>query len=92
MNNSFPGLARNTPEVRRTAEEYQAGEITREEYDYADTLKRSELSNIAFYIQSVAEIVIFAIIVGIMFGVDVNASIAHNNLGLSVLIAFSTGV
>jgi len=89
---SFPGLARNTPELRHKAEEYQAGEITREEYDYADTLKRSELSNMAFYIQSLGEIVILAIIVGIMFGVDVNASTANNNWGLSVLIAFATGV
>lgn len=89
---SFPGLARNTPELRHKAEEYQAGEITREEYDYADTLKRSELSNMAFYIQSLGEIVILATIVGIMFGINVNASTANNNWGLSVLIAFATGV
>lgn len=75
----FPGLARNTPELRHKAEEYQAGEITREEYDYVDTLKRSELSNMAFYIQSIGEIVILAIIVGIMFGIDVNASTENNN-------------
>jgi len=89
---SFPGLARNTPELRQKAEEYQAREITRQQYDYADTLKRSELSNVAFYIQSLGEIVILAIIVGILFGVKVNDSIANNNWGLSVLIAFATGV
>lgn len=89
---AFPGLARNTPELRRKAEEYQAGEITRGDYDYADTLKRSELSNMAFYIQSVGEVVILAVIVGIMFGVNVNASTANNNWGLSVLIAFATGI
>ena len=55
-------------------------------------MKRSELSNMAFYIQSVAEIVILAIIVGVMFGIDVNASTENNNWGLSVLIAFATGV
>lgn len=89
---SFPGLARNTPELRHKAEEYQAGEISREEYDYADTMKRSELSNVAFYIQSLGEIIILAIIVGIMFGINVNASTANNNWGLSVLIAFASGV
>jgi MFS-type transporter involved in bile tolerance (Atg22 family) len=89
---SFPGLARNTPELRHKAEEYQAGEITRQQYDYADTLKRSELPNVAFYIQSLGEIVILAIIVGILFGVKVNDSVANNNWGLSVLIAFATGV
>ena len=35
---------------------------------------------------------ILAVIVGILFGLDVNASQANNNWGLSVLIAFATGV
>ncbi|KAK0118239.1 hypothetical protein ONS95_012542 [Cadophora gregata] len=89
---AFPGLARNTPQLREKAEQYQAGEITREDYDYADTLKRSELSNMAFYIQSLGEVVILAIIVGIMFGLNVNKSTENNNWGLSVLIAFASGV
>ncbi|KAI9758886.1 MAG: hypothetical protein M4579_002770 [Chaenotheca gracillima] len=89
---AFPGLARNTRELRDRAEEYSAGSITRDEYDFADSMKRNELSNMAFYIQSMGEIVILAIIVGILFGLDVNASEANNNWGLSVLIAFATGV
>ncbi|RDL33695.1 Autophagy-related protein [Venustampulla echinocandica] len=89
---AFPGLARNTPQLREKAEAYQAGEISRADYDYADTLKRSELSNMAFYIQSLGEIVILAVIVGIMFGINVNASTENNNWGLSVLVAFVTGV
>jgi len=55
-------------------------------------MKRSELSNMAFYIQSLGELVILAIIVGIGFGLNVNASVENNNWGLSVLIAFATGV
>lgn len=89
---AFPGLARNTRQLREKAEEYSEGKITRAEYDYADVLKRSELSNIAFYIQSLGEIVILAVIVGIGFGLNVNASVANNNYGLSVLIAFASGV
>lgn len=89
---AFPGLARNTPALREKAEQYAEGMITREEYDFADSMKRNELSNTAFYIQSLGEIVILAVIVGIMFGLDVNASTASNNWGLSVLIAFATGV
>ncbi len=46
----------------------------------------------AFYIQSLGEIVILAIIVGILFGLKVNDSTANNNWGLSALIAFATGV
>ncbi|MCJ1278454.1 hypothetical protein MMC21_006271 [Puttea exsequens] len=89
---AFPGLARNTRELREKAEEFTAGNITRDEYDYADTMQRSRLSNMAFYIQSCGEIVILAVIVGVLYGVDVKASQANNNYGLSVLIAFATGV
>ncbi|KAL1987314.1 hypothetical protein VTN96DRAFT_4342 [Rasamsonia emersonii] len=89
---AFPGLARNTPEMKATAERYVAGEISRDEYDAADTMKRSQLSNMAFYAQSVGEIVILAVIVAIMFALDVNASQENNNWGLSVLIAFATGI
>ena len=55
-------------------------------------MQRSRLSNIAFYVQSCGEIVILAVIVGVLCGVDVRASEANNNWGLSVLIAFATGV
>ncbi|KAJ9201375.1 hypothetical protein DTO164E3_3682 [Paecilomyces variotii] len=89
---AFPGLARNTAELKAKAEDYMAGVISRDEYDHADTMKRSQLANMAFYIQSIGEIVILAIIVGIMFGLNVNASEANNNWGLSVLIAFASGV
>ncbi|MCJ1379828.1 hypothetical protein MMC17_002931 [Xylographa soralifera] len=89
---AFPGLARNTPQLRAKAEEYSAGTISRDEYDFADMMQRSRLSNMAFYIQSLGEIVILALIVGILYGVNVNASVANNNYGLSVLIAFATGV
>ncbi|KAL1969894.1 hypothetical protein VTN77DRAFT_7403 [Rasamsonia byssochlamydoides] len=78
--------------MKAQAERYIAGTISREEYDFADTMTRSQLSNMAFYIQSVGEIVILAVIIGIMFAVDVNASQANNNWGLSVLIAFATAV
>ncbi|KAL2872322.1 MFS transporter [Aspergillus lucknowensis] len=89
---AFPGLARNTAEMKAKADEYQAGRISRDEYDFADTMKRSQLANIAFYVQSVAEIFILAVIVGIMFGLHVDDSEQNNNWGLSVLIAFATGV
>ncbi|RHZ64032.1 hypothetical protein CDV55_102880 [Aspergillus turcosus] len=89
---AFPGLARNTAEMKDRADEYVAGMISREEYDNADTMARSRLANVAFYVQSVAEIVILAVIVGIMFGLKVDESQANNNWGLSVLIAFASGV
>ncbi|CAI7579124.1 unnamed protein product [Penicillium pancosmium] len=89
---AFPGLARNTSEMKEKAEAFTAGRITRDEYDYADTMARSHLANVAFYVQSCGEVVILAVIVGIMFGLDVNAGQEENNWGLSVLIAFVSGV
>ncbi|KAL8715075.1 MAG: hypothetical protein Q9220_001032 [cf. Caloplaca sp. 1 TL-2023] len=89
---AFPGLARNTPELRVKAEQYNDGTISREEYDFVDMMQRSRLANMAFYIQSCGEIVILAAIVGVLFAVNVRASEANNNWGLSVLIAFATGV
>ncbi|RMJ28026.1 autophagy protein Atg22 [Aspergillus sp. HF37] len=89
---AFPGLARNTAEMKTKGEAFAAGAVSREEYDYADSMKRSQLANVAFYVQSVGEIFILAVIVGIMFGLEVNKSQANNNWGLSVLIAFAAGV
>jgi MFS-type transporter involved in bile tolerance (Atg22 family) len=89
---AFPGLARNTRALREQARKYEDGEVTREEYEFTDSMKRNEISNQAFYIQSLGEIVILAVIVGIMFGLRVNKSEERNNWGLSVLIAFASGV
>ncbi|KAI1874172.1 uncharacterized protein JN550_002751 [Neoarthrinium moseri] len=87
---AFPSLARNTSQLKDATLQYQAGDITQDEMDRKDETERSRLSNMAFYIQSVGEIVILAIIVGIMFAVKVDASPENNNWGLSVLIAFAT--
>lgn len=89
---AFPGLARNTRKMRAKAQAYEDGEITRQEYDHADSMKRNQLSNMAFVTQSAGEMVILAIIVGVLFGLNVDASTANNNWGLSVLIAFASGV
>ncbi|KAH8886960.1 MFS general substrate transporter [Thozetella sp. PMI_491] len=89
---AFPSLARNTPHMLEASLKLGDGELTQLEYDRQDEKERSRLSNVSFYIQSVGEIGILAIIVGIMFGVHVNDSVDANNWGLSVLIAFATAV
>ncbi|KAG6058234.1 hypothetical protein E4U32_004709 [Claviceps aff. humidiphila group G2b] len=87
---AFPSLARNTQYMRDAHTAYENGDIARPELDRRDELERSRLSNVAFWIQSVGEVVILAIIVGIMFAVKVDESTANNNWGLSVLITFAT--
>ncbi|KAM0476370.1 hypothetical protein ACHAPX_006281 [Trichoderma viride] len=89
---AFPSLARNTTKLKDSRLQYESGDITLEELDRRDEMERSRLSNVSFYIQSIGEVVILAIIVGIMFGVKVDDSAENNNWGLSVLIAFATAV
>lgn len=89
---AFPGLARNTPHLRNAAEKFERGDCSREDYDQEDSMKRNQLSNTAFLVQSIAEIGILAVIVGILFGLHVNSSTAATNWGLSILIVFATGV
>ena len=62
---AFPRLARNTPELRKAAEDYADGVITREKYDLRDMLLRNRLANVAFYVSSVGEVFILAIMVGV---------------------------
>lgn len=78
--------------MREKAEEYEAGKIDRDTYDYADMMMRNRLQNVAFITQSCGEIIILAVLVGILFALDVNASAANNLWGLSVLIAYASGV
>ncbi|KHN99595.1 Major facilitator superfamily domain, general substrate transporter [Metarhizium album ARSEF 1941] len=87
---AFPALARNTEHLRDSQAGYKNGEISLQELRRRDDLERSRLSNVALWIQSIVEVFILAVIIGVMFGLDVNGSEAKNNWGLSVLIALST--
>ena len=89
---AFPGLARDTKHIREKADQLSNGAIDTDEYHHEESLMRSRLSNVAFYVQSCAELIILAIIVGILFGLHVEDSDAQNTWGLSVLIAFASGV
>jgi MFS-type transporter involved in bile tolerance (Atg22 family) len=89
---AFPGLARNTDEMREKAQQYERGEVSRDEYDHEDMMQRNRISNVAFIAQSAGEILVLAVLVGILFALDVRSSAAANSYGLSVLIAYCTGV
>lgn len=87
---AFPALARNLPVMREARAAVEDGSVSRREFARKDEKERSRLSNVAFYVQSVGEVVILAIIVGIMFALHVNDGVEQNNWGLSVLVAFAT--
>lgn len=88
---AFPSLARNTPWIKESRIAFANSEITLQEMDRRDEMERSRLSNVGLYVQSIGEIIILAIIVGIMYAAHVRRSTEDNNWGLSVLIAFATG-
>lgn len=74
--------------MRTKAQEYEAGDIDRDAYDFEDMMQRNRISNVAFIMQSATEIVILAILVGVLYAVHVQDSQANNDWGLSVLVAY----
>ena len=57
-----------------------------------ESLARNRVSNVSFAVSSVGEIVILAIMVGILKAVKSDESTANNTKAFSILIAFSGGV
>ena len=55
-------------------------------------MHRNRISNVSFAVCSVGEIVILAIMVGILKGLKSDQSTENNTKSFSVLIAFSGGV
>lgn len=62
--------------------------------DHADyeSLERNRISNVSFAVCSAGEIVVLAIMVGILKGLKSDESTENNTKAFSVLIAFSGGV
>ncbi|KAF8917270.1 autophagy-related protein 22-like protein [Mucidula mucida] len=89
---AFPGLARDLPEVKESLEEVKDGRKTLLEHTTLTSLSRNRISNMSFTICSAGEIVILAIMVGILKGVKSDESTENNTKAFSVLIAFSGGV
>lgn len=89
---AFPGLARNLPEVQESVEEVKRGLKLPDDHSQLESLARNRVSNISFAISSAGEIVILAIMVGILKALNADASAENNTRAFSVLIAFSGGV
>ncbi|KAI0733564.1 MFS general substrate transporter [Fomitopsis betulina] len=89
---AFPGLVRDLPEVKKSVEEASDGRKAPEEHANLESLERNRVSNISFAVCSVGEVVILAIMVGILKGLHSDASTETNTKAFSVLIAFAGGV
>ncbi|KAG6859339.1 hypothetical protein C0995_009562, partial [Termitomyces sp. Mi166 len=89
---AFPGLARCLPEVQRSLSEVKAGNKSLESHANYESLSRNHVSNISFTICSVGEVIILAVMVGILKALKSDESTENNTKAFSVLIAFSGGV
>ncbi|KAF7312596.1 Autophagy-related protein [Mycena indigotica] len=89
---AFPGLARDLPEVQQSLQNVKSGQKSVDEHAKLTSLSRNRISNISFAVCSLGEIVILAIMVGILKGVHSDASTENNTKAFSILIAFSGGV
>lgn len=67
-------------------------ELRSTEHADFESLSRNRISNVSFAICSLGEIVILAIMVGILKGLKSDESVENNTKAFSVLIAFSGGV
>ncbi|KIK55158.1 hypothetical protein GYMLUDRAFT_248957 [Collybiopsis luxurians FD-317 M1] len=89
---AFPGLVRDLPEVKQSLVEVKEGKKDLEAHTKFTSLSRNRVSNIAFTVQSVGEVIILAIMVGILRGLKSDESTENNTKAFSVLIAFAGGV
>jgi hypothetical protein len=67
---------------------------THRQQDHAEfeSLARNRVSNVSFAVSSAGEIVILAIMVGILKGLHSDASTENNTRAFSILVAFSGGI
>ncbi|KAI0067287.1 MFS general substrate transporter [Artomyces pyxidatus] len=89
---AFPGLARNLPDVQESADDAREGKKPPEAHTQYESLARNRVSNISFAVCSAGEVLILAIMVGILKGLKSDESVENNTKAFSVLIAFSGGV
>ncbi|KAG7089392.1 hypothetical protein E1B28_011080 [Marasmius oreades] len=89
---AFPGLARDLPEIKESLIEVKDGKKSLKAHVTMTSISRNRISNISFTVCSIGEIVILAIMVGILKGVKSDESTENNTKAFSVLIAFAGGV
>ncbi|RDB25887.1 Autophagy-related protein 22 [Hypsizygus marmoreus] len=89
---AFPGLARDLPIVKKSSLEVNIRQKTIGEHAMLASLSRNRISNMSFAVCSLGEVIILAIMVGILKGVKSDQSTENNTKAFSILIAFSGGV
>jgi MFS-type transporter involved in bile tolerance (Atg22 family) len=86
---AFPQLSRDLPEMMESEKQLLAGEKDIQEHETLDVMSRNRISNMSFVICNAGEVVILAIMVGILKAVNSDAGVEQNTKAFSILIAFS---
>ncbi|KAF9526404.1 MFS general substrate transporter [Crepidotus variabilis] len=89
---AFPGLAHDLPEVKQSQSEVDAGTKSADEHAHLHSMARNRISNISFAVCSAGEILVLAVMVGIIKGLHAEKNSENNTKAFSVLIAFSGAV
>ena len=89
---AFPILARNTATMRKKADKLESGRITREEYEMAESKERNRISNMSLSVAGAGGVIIVSAVLWILHKAKVTASPERNTLGLSLAIAFGSGM
>lgn len=89
---AFVGLARNLPVMRESAHKLTSSPptTTPEEHHKLDVLTRNRISNVAFFVCSAGELVLLAIIQGMLEGIHANRDTQTNTRALTYVIAFGS--
>lgn len=69
-----------------------AGETSPETHNTLDMMSRNRVANMAFTVCSAGEVVVLAVLVGVLFAVHSDASTENNTRALSIVAAYSGAV
>ncbi|KAJ9479449.1 Autophagy-related protein 22 [Pseudozyma hubeiensis] len=78
-----------TPAVEQPTTEDR---MTADKYSLLETMSINRISNIAFTVCSVGELVVLAVIQGMLYGIHADRDTQSNTTALSAVVAFSAGV
>ncbi|PQE32026.1 hypothetical protein CJF32_00001627 [Rutstroemia sp. NJR-2017a WRK4] len=91
FNAIFPKLADDLPEAHKAREDFAAGAITEDEYDYKSSMARSKVMNISYVWNNVGFTICGALALASLVGIGADDSTQKNNWGYSVSVAVTTG-
>lgn len=81
-----------TSQALETKRSYAAGEVSKEDLDYAKMLQRNQLSNYAVVALSVGYTLTLLIALGAAYGLGTNDSSATNLQATVIIVGIATGV